>query len=224
MPRAVLALLALGLAGFLAFRALFGGQTVSWHQRLTITVETPAGEVSGSAVTEVVVVSLPKTLPDAGVVDASLRGEAVAIEVTPGKYLFVLLDNGLGWAQEAYDKNQVGSVFRENMRFIEAQAGQPAVAMRPDGLPLMVTFDSLSDSTTVRKVDPADLAATFGPGVSLNSVTLSITNEPMTQGRIDRLLPWLGRYPDTRLIPHVSPLDFSIEAQLDQGAFIRRSK
>jgi len=166
----------------------------SWHQKLTVTLDTPEGEVSGSSVTEVVVVSLPKTLPDAGVVDASLRGEAVAVEVTPGKYLFVLLKGGLGWAQDAYDKNQVGSVFEENMRFIEAQVGGPAVAIRSDQLPLMVTFDNLSDSTTVQKVDPANLAATFGTGVKLKSVMLAITDEPVSQGRVASLLSWIADY------------------------------
>lgn len=53
MRRILLAFVVLGLAGFVTFRALFGGQTVTWHQRLTVTVETPAGEVSGSAVTAV---------------------------------------------------------------------------------------------------------------------------------------------------------------------------
>jgi len=44
------------VALFLGFRHLFGGWTTSRHQRLTMTVETPAGGVSGSSVTKVRVV------------------------------------------------------------------------------------------------------------------------------------------------------------------------
>ena len=48
----------------------------------------------------------------------------------------------------------------------------------------MVTFDDLSDPATVRKVDPLDLAATFGPGVKLRAVTLELTNAPITSGKV----------------------------------------
>lgn len=172
-----------------------------WRQKITVTVETPSGEVSGSAVSEVEVISLPKTLPDAGVVDARLRGEAIAVEVTPGHYLFVLLDGGLGWAQDAYDKNQVGSVFEENMRFIIAQEGGPPVSLPADDLPMMVTFDDISDPTTVRLVEPDDLTGTFGPGVRLKGLILEITDEAITEGRVERLLAWLGSYPEPALGP-----------------------
>lgn len=222
MKRTLLILLVLGLASFVTFRALFGGQTVSWHQRLTITVETPSGEVSGASVTEMVATSLPKTLPDAGVVDAQLYGEAVVVEVLPNRYLFALLGGGLGWAQAAYDKNQVGSVFEENMRFIVAQKGGPALPVPEESWPLLVTFDDVSDPRTVRQVEPDDLAASFGPGVRLKAVTLEITDDPVTEERVEALLGWLGIYPETRLFSEIRSTDFSIEAQLEQGDFIRR--
>ena len=43
----------LALVSFVAFRGCFGGASTSWNQRLTLVIETPQGEVSGSAVTEV---------------------------------------------------------------------------------------------------------------------------------------------------------------------------
>ena len=94
MKRTLLILLALGLAGFVTFRVLFGGQTVSWHQRLTIAVETPAGDVSGAAVTAVKNVQTEGLLelPDSRGVHSTITGEAAVVEVAPGRYLFVLLD------------------------------------------------------------------------------------------------------------------------------------
>jgi hypothetical protein len=127
-----------------------------------------------------------------------LRGEAVVVEVAPGKYLFALLNDGLGWAQAAYDKNQVGSVFEENMRFIEDQSGQPPVPLPRANWPLMVTFDDVEDPKTVRMVDPDNLAATFGPGVELGAVTLEVTGDPVTEGRVERVLGWLGDYATNR--------------------------
>jgi len=55
----------------------------------------------------------------------------------------------------------------------------------------MVTFDDITDPATVRRVDPADLAASFGPGVSLKAVTLEITRAPVTEGRVEAVLEWL---------------------------------
>jgi hypothetical protein len=43
----------------------------------------------------------------------------------------------------------------------------------------------------VKLVDPADLAATFGPGVRLKSETLEVTNEAVTDGVVAQFLPWL---------------------------------
>ncbi|MBS0563021.1 MAG: hypothetical protein JSR87_00565 [Proteobacteria bacterium] len=52
----------------------------------------------------------------------------------------------------------------------------------------MVTFDDISDPKSVRQVDPADLAATFGPGVALKAVTLAVTDAPVTEGKVEGVL------------------------------------
>lgn len=57
--------------------------------------------------------------------------------------------------------------------------------------PLLVTFTDITDPTTVNQVDPTNLAATFGPGVSLKRITLQITDEPVTEGKIESVLGWL---------------------------------
>jgi hypothetical protein len=57
--------------------------------------------------------------------------------------------------------------------------------------PLLVTFTDITDPTTVTRVDPANLSATFGPGVSLTSVTLAVTEDPVTEGRVEAVLGWL---------------------------------
>jgi hypothetical protein len=91
----------------------------SWHQRLTIVVETPTGEVSGSSVTKVVntETSGSLVLPEARGVRSSVVGEAVVIEVTPGRYLFALLSgsdeekhSATHWVDSAYKLRDV-SIF-----------------------------------------------------------------------------------------------------------------
>jgi hypothetical protein len=55
-----------------------------------------------------------------------------------------------------------------------------------DKYPLLVTFTDIADPKTVTKVDPDNLAATFGPGVALKRITLEITDEKVTEGRTAR--------------------------------------
>ncbi|MBI2718450.1 MAG: hypothetical protein HYX36_06770 [Rhizobiales bacterium] len=56
--------------------------------------------------------------------------------------------------------------------------------------PLLVTFGNLGNPASVREVKPSDLAASFGPGFALKSITLEITDEPVTEGRVESVLPW----------------------------------
>lgn len=62
--------------------------------------------------------------------------------------------------------------------------------------PMLVTVDEIGKPETVRRVDPEDLAAVFGEGVRLQAVTLEITQEAVTEGRVDSLLEWPGPYPE----------------------------
>ena len=66
-------------------------------------------------------------------------------------------------------------------------------AVPKDRLPRLVTFRDTADPTSVERVDPDDLASTFGPGVRLESVTLEIVDqEPGTRGRAcGEMVPWL---------------------------------
>lgn len=55
--------------------------------------------------------------------------------------------------------------------------------------PMLVTFDDISDPNTVSRVDPNNLAGSFGPGFLLKRITLEITDEPETAGRVEMTLP-----------------------------------
>jgi hypothetical protein len=61
----------------------------------------------------------------------------------------------------------------------------------PDDMPDLVTFADASDPCTVTKVDPRDLAASFGPRVRLRRAAVEVTGDPVTEGAIEQRLPWL---------------------------------
>ena len=179
---------------------------VSYNQRLTVVVGTPAGEVRGFAVTQVTKTDTTGGIflpPEARRVISKVVGEAVVVEVTPGRWLFALLDgreDGLGKAEYlvypafALDKALGSDGFRSYeaaMAKLRAQPLDTPGTIPPSDYPLMVTFDDIARPETVRRVDPTDLAASFGPGVALKAVTLEVTEDAVTGGRVEGVLGWL---------------------------------
>lgn len=194
----LLTLCVIGLIGFISYRTLFGGQTVSWHQRLTVIVETPNGEVRGASVTEVTnTETMGALLPmESRGVHSVVQGEAVAVEVLPGRWLFALLsgdDDARGQADQLiYTTFRLGENLNASDRTYEALMAdlrsKPLDTPAPvpaESYPLLVTFDDITKPETVREVDPADMAATFGQGVTLRGVTLEITHEVVTERRVE---------------------------------------
>jgi hypothetical protein len=55
---------------------------------------------------------------------------------------------------------------------------------------MLVRFRDIADPTSVEKVDPDNLAASFGEGVKLRRITVQLTDDPVTTG-IEKRLGWL---------------------------------
>jgi hypothetical protein len=67
---------------------------------------------------------------------------------------------------------------------------KPKSALLLEYVPALVRFGNLNDPTSVVLVNPLDLAASFGSGVTFKGATVEITDDPITHGIEDRL-PWL---------------------------------
>jgi hypothetical protein len=174
-----LLLLALGLSGC--------DQEYRWHQKLTVILDTPSGPKAASSVQEGVAVKYGWWQQQWGYGGGTaLHGEAVVLEVTPGHYLFALLEGTpLAWKvflPEVTDTAEAGST----LEMLRASR-----VLSPDLYPLLVTFDDVNDPTTIKRVDPANLGNSFGPGYSLDSMTMTITAEPVTRGRVTQVLKCL---------------------------------
>lgn len=164
-------------------------QKWSWHQRLSLVVDTPAGPISASSVTRR---SLRFTdgwfvPPEARGAASSYSGEAVVLEVAPGRYLFALLG-----APNPFEVFFPREAPVEVAPQLEALRETRAVPRRQ--YPTLVTFGDVADPTTVARVDPDDLAASFGPGVALRGMTLEITDDPVTKGVVEGVLGWWCDY------------------------------
>ena len=159
---------------------------VRWHVKQTMTIETPQGDVSSSVV-RAKVMRKDRLFKGSPIRET---GEALAIEVSPGRYLFAVIEqmkpNELAMLAIPTDER-----VWEGVPKLTSTKGQP-LTVPPDEYPLMVTFGDLTDPKSVQEVDPFNLTATFGPGYKIKSYTVEITDEPVTGGRVEKLLPWLG--------------------------------
>ncbi|MBZ0164882.1 MAG: hypothetical protein K8H74_19495 [Notoacmeibacter sp.] len=191
--------------GWLGWRLAY--PSYSWRQKLTVTVETPEGDtLSASSVSEVAVTFQPKLLPEIPPIRRSFRGEAAVLEIPGGGFLFVLL-RGPGGPD--YMMSVAITVFQDLLPphssrsiFSKLSGMRESREIPPNHYPLMVTFGDIADPKTVKRVDPDNLAASFGPGTRLTSVTLTITGEPVTEGRVEKVLGWINHLEDYRADPN----------------------
>lgn len=186
---------------------LFDFPEWQWHQKLTVSVMTPEGMKTGSAVTSARIEFPPKWTgvgDAAGMQRGGVSGEAVVVDLGQGRYLFTLLQGYTEWtAYTAFFPELEGKAMLKEEMFpyldlMVASTGQTRDVPRKH-YPLLVTFGDINDPASVRRVSPGDLAATFGPGYRLNAITLAITDEPVTEGRVQKVLGWLCDYKSKRL-------------------------
>lgn len=173
----------------------------TWNQKITINVETPSGLKSGSIVQKVL---WRREMTFRGSPKRTyLKGEAASVDLGDGQHLFMVLSAFMSrfplpvctfsedMAKARRDLYSIDN-FRRMGRSYQ-KVGRKGEIPR-ECLRMMVTFDDITKPETVRRVDPDDLAVTFGPGYALKSVELEITNERVTQGRMKSTFTWFIGY------------------------------
>ena len=177
--------------------------------RMTVEVMTPQGLRSGQSVIESRIEHGVSFGSDAPGISYKLRGEAVTVDLGDGRALFALLRGTEGSDGAAYYANLLQQAFRHGARTAPMPRANllkgPNAPLRkwarwhdlqldlpPEDYPLLVTFRDTADPASVERVDPADLAATFGQGFALRRVIVEITSRPVTSG-IEQRLVWLPR-------------------------------
>lgn len=198
----------------LVLSACFSGW--SWHQKLAVVVKTPNGEVSGSSVVRVGW----SDVNSVGNYPSSYSGEATVVDVGNGKFLFALLGENTKFLAFRAFKGDAG-IGAERFAEIEKTRGIKPVS--EEFYPLLVTFEDINDPASVKEVDPDNLAATFGAGYSLESITLEITDEPVTEGKVEEVMGWLKSH-QGRLKPTTKRYadQLTVAEQLYKDSFFRK--
>ena len=198
------------------------GERHAWRQKIILEVETPQGLVSGGSVVEISVShfgGLERAM-SSNEMSSSRRGEASFVEIAPGRYMFALtLEQGAGHAEKLFRLSREEESSAVSARL---EAARETRTLSPDLYPRLVTFSDVNDPKSVKLVDPANLAAAFGPGFALKSVKLELTDEKVKEGVIERILVWLGPYPEPGLCEPVKNVPLPDCRKVHQGDFIRR--
>ncbi len=157
-----------------------------------------------------------------------VRGEAFAVDLGARGALFVLLSSdhtratlsrprertsaeagrSALWAYYGDNFGDLAPNYDGKRHLDEFARDQTVVEIRPDSLPMLVRFRDVNDPTSVERVEPDDLTATFGAGVKLLRATVQIVDEPVTKG-IETRLPWVanGWFGKHLIAPHGEPVD-----------------
>jgi hypothetical protein len=200
MRLAMAALMAMALAGC--------GRTESYRYKLTLAVNTPDGVKRGSSVVELLFFDV--SIPARGTMH-KLSGEALYLDLGPGRRpLIALLTSQLhpkfgkdqSWSRDGGPTdNLLLRLYGVTVPASTSALGYVATIARMRGaheitandLPDLVTFADINDPKSVIEIDPNDLQATLGAGISWNEIAFEITGEPITKG-IELKLPWIPAY------------------------------
>ncbi|MEE9314665.1 MAG: hypothetical protein V3V02_08440 [Rhizobiaceae bacterium] len=166
--------------------------TTTWHQKFTVTVETPDGIKTGSSVIEVrYAYSGPRSMGNVHAI--GFTGEAVVVDLGQGQKLFALVvREDMKLDIFGIYKQALGGVRRDYQVLAPLIiAHREKVDIPHERLPMLVTFGDINNPASVEKVNPNKLSASFGAGYWLKSVTLQVTDEPVTKGVVEGVLGWM---------------------------------
>ena len=190
----------------------------TWRYRITVVVQTPEGEVSGSSIWEVSL-DPKKVITNVGY-DETIRGEAVAIDLGERGYLFALMR---GPNREAYMRQVVYWMFPDtgiektrvaSIEFYNSLKGKSA-SLPPEYFPLLIhfkdidnpksaeiAFESLYRGTKDSKSLRIDrIREIYGEGVEIKNIMIEMTDDTV-RFNLHKILRWLVSPEGIRLKEH----------------------
>ncbi|MCC0044352.1 MAG: hypothetical protein H6892_08305 [Brucellaceae bacterium] len=205
--------------------------TVSWTQQITVEIDVSGVTYSGTGTTKVRITWQPRLLPDITTLTSDVSGEAAAVALPDGRYVFALLSY---FDRNIYSAAVAGDAFRDLGGERDAESWKRATLqlpnvhatreLPPELYPPLVTFGDINKSESAVLLEPQDLAAELGEGVRLRRVLLTINPESETQGEtraLQQILPWLTRNKGKNLDPEGDPFNPSFARLLMHGDFLR---
>jgi hypothetical protein len=166
----------------------------SWNQRMTVTVDTPDGPVSGSTVYEMTAHIFPEGGGLAGDTAANyrFRGEVAVIDLGEDRYIFAYpLASGDVLYGSWIERYPEISIFDRSDWLPSAIEDPTPLELNESLHPRLVTFEDISDPLTANIFEANEMEAIFGEGYAISSVKVQVVDDPIVSGRVIELLPWL---------------------------------
>jgi hypothetical protein len=198
-----------GLMTFLATAAsalLSGCGSGQWsiRYRLTLEVETPEGTKTGSGMIQHWARwndGITHGLGAGPGLALDTRAEAIITDLGARGLLLCLLSGDGARASSSGEElllpvifpfEKWGGAIENYSAYLGRLESRKPVANAPlKSLPMLARLRDPLDPATAERVDPTNLAATFGSGVRLVRVTAQITDDPLPPPTIENKLPWL---------------------------------
>ena len=186
--------IAVAIGGYLLYNYVF--PTTTYIYRMTVDVRVDGQTKSGSGVIRVDKIATPEWLPGGGSTSDRVYGEGIFVDFGSRGFVVATLlarRGGVG-PGNAHNWPNWDRVTRKPFPVPLARR-----ALRPDEMPLFVTFGDKNDPSTLVRVPEDRFETIFGAGVRLEAVYVETAAEPVTRN-IARHLPWLKTWPSTRII------------------------
>jgi hypothetical protein len=166
--------------------------------RLTLDVNVEGTHHIGSGVVEAIFQTRPRFPPESGDTSAYLKGYAITVDLGERGLLIAVdgeshtrraefVGGGVIYGSTGYLRlpfaiwrNSRSTQFGSETEYFAAPENRTPIALNLLMLPLLVRFRDLNDRNSLEEVDPEHLDATFGPGVSLESATFQIVDDPVS--------------------------------------------
>ena len=185
--------------------------TADYNQKVVLHIDTPNGTIQADTVLRLVKTRYRRPLFATDTIwQVKFAGESLAVRLGDRWLTMALNPSRFAAAYDTIVTPDVRHVSdarrrlfleaRHRLKAIQSSVGQ-TFDLPPGNYPDLVGFSDIRDPATVFEVDPDDLAATFGEGYALEKVTLMVTEEPITEGVIETLLPWLPEHGGRIRIP-----------------------
>lgn len=164
--------------------------SMSVNYKLTVTLDTPDGLVEGSTVRNVsdwdtdFDDSFGWGFPES-TRTADVSGEAVVVDLGEPGVLFGLIDSGSKWELYNAFRYRGGASSPGGIRYYRSIPVGSKANLPREYWPMMVTFTDMNDPKTVTRVTDDNIESVLGTGVKIQSVTVEITDEDVTEGDIE---------------------------------------
>lgn len=161
-------------------------KTYTFNQRMRVEILTPDGPVTGENVARMRTVQFARATMSGNIRRNLWQGEALAMELAPGRLLFITNDTS------AYSVKNITEAGGKPDRPSDIGVLLDPRPMPPwRGRPIFVTFADLSDPMSATLLEADEIGAVFGDGYALGAVSFEMTDRPMTEGVVERYLPWI---------------------------------